>query len=483
MEISRRTLLTSAMAGGAIVGTASLAACSSTGAPTSTSTGSASGAAASTGLSTSDTTPLQLFASPTFNGEALFALGGASSLVAEPGEILRIAQSINAKSGNPADPTTAAFDDLYDGFGSFGDHLEQLAQQAGPAHSVTMASRLMRAATCSTMQVFFVLGTGNGAREESIYDVTQRRWLTAMKVLYPKMVQFSVKSDFGALPGYFIPAPGGGRRPTVLISSGSDGQNVESMQFGVTAGLQRGYNVALFEGPGQMSLLFKRNIPFTPAWNKVIGPILNWLKGRSDVGKVALVGVSFAGMLCASAAAKVRGLDAVVLEPGGWSMPKAWPDQEDMKFVQETAKAPPQEQAAVAAKVNVGLLEKWGSMPRTAQFEIYKRGEIFSPAVQQEARQGKPVSNYYSMLAAILPYTFDADYRAITIPTMITMNEGDQFFGDQPAEAFAMLDKVPANRKVLQRFTGAQGAALHDQPSGPQVAQEYIFDWLDDQLR
>jgi hypothetical protein len=26
-------------------------------------------------------------------------------------------------------------------------------------------------------------------------------------------------------------------------------------------------------------------------------------------------------------------------------------------------------------------------------------------------------------------------------------------------------------------------ASLHDQPVGPQVAQEAVFDWLDDQLR
>ena len=43
------------------------------------------------------------------------------------------------------------------------------------------------------------------------------------------------------------------------------------MQFGVTGGLARGYNVVLFEGPGQMRLLFKRNVPFTPNWYQVVG--------------------------------------------------------------------------------------------------------------------------------------------------------------------------------------------------------------------
>ncbi|MEI8083228.1 MAG: hypothetical protein WCI74_15430, partial [Actinomycetes bacterium] len=108
--------------------------------------------------------------------------------------------------------------------------------------SASGASAGLPTSETTPMQLFFVLGTSNGAREESVFDVTQRRWRIAMRVLYPKMVE-----------------------------------------FGVTAGLQRGYNVVLFEGPGQMSLLFKRHIPFTPEWNKVIGPILNWVKARPDV--------------------------------------------------------------------------------------------------------------------------------------------------------------------------------------------------------
>ena len=31
-------------------------------------------------------------------------------------------------------------------------------------------------------------------------------------------------------------------------------------------------------------------------------------------------------------------------------------------------------------------------------------------------------------------------------------------------------------------MTAQKGASLHDQPVGPQVAEEAVFDWLDDQL-
>ena len=232
-----------------------------------------------------------------------------------------------------------------------------------------------------------------------------------------------------------------------------------------------------------MSLLFKRGIPFTPDWDKVVAPVLSWVRKQPEVGKVALVGVSFGGMLCASAAAKVKGLNAVVLEPAAYSMPKLWSDTESVEIVRKTQGAPPAEKEKVQAEVNEGFLKRWPDMSRTEQFVLYKRGEIFSRQVLEEARAGKPISDYYALVEQMLKFDFEADYKQIRIPTMLTSNQGDEFFADQPKEAFEFLTNVPASQKVLLNLTAAQGASLHDQPIGPQVAQEYIFDWLDDLLR
>jgi hypothetical protein len=60
---------------------------------------------------------------------------------------------------------------------------------------------------------------------------------------------------------------------------------------------------------------------------------------------------------------------------------------------------------------------------------------------------------------------------------MVTSNEGDEFFAGQSKEAFDLL-RLPDAKKQLLELTAAQGAQLHDQPMGPQVAQEYVFDWL-----
>lgn len=438
------------------------------------------GRARRTGLSV---TPLDLFAASTFNDEGLFALGAASSQAAEVGEVLRIAQTINARNGNPDEPDTAAFDAYFDGFSDFGNHLATLARDAAEAHPVTSRDRSMRAAMYAAQQLFFVLGTSDGSREEHAFDLAQARWRRAARLFDPAVESTEVASSFGPIPVHFFASPhGSGPRPTVIISEGSDGQNVETMQFGVTAALARGYNVVLFEGPGQMTLLFKRRVPFTADWNRVVGPVLRWAKARPDVGKVALIGISFGGMLCSRAAARLSGLDAVVLEPAAFDFTTMWTDQESMALVKETVDAPKPEKDGARRGLNEGFLQAWPSIPREAQFTLYKRGSIFDRRVQAEARAGRPISDYYGLLERLLPFRYRTDYEAIRIPTMLTANEGDEFFDEQSTAAFAFLDAVPPSRKVLVRFTAEQGASLHDQPVGPQVAQEVVFDWLDDQL-
>jgi hypothetical protein len=52
-----------------------------------------------------------------------------------------------------------------------------------------------------------------------------------------------------------------------------------------------------------------------------------------------------------------------------------------------------------------------------------------------------------------------------------------------PTAGGSMLSKATKDRSALIHLAAAQGAQLHDQPSGPQVADEFIVDWLDDQLR
>lgn len=468
--LSRRGLL----AGGGALGL--LAACSSGSTSTSASasgTPSPSGAAGPNPL-----VPFAPFAAPVFNDEALFALGAAAARTAEVGEVLMTAQAITQRTGNPQDPTKDSFTAYVEEFRRTGARLAELAASAAEeGFQQTANARYLRSSMYNAQALFFVLGGADPGKEEADFDRCDTAWQAALDSWDVGVERFEVTGAGRRIPCYFLSPAGNGRRPTVIISEGSDGQNVETMQFGVRAGLERGYNVVLFEGPGQMSLLFKKRIPFTAQWDEVVSPIVKEVRARDDVGSVAVVGISFGGMLCARVAARTPGVDAVVLQPGAYSFPALWGDQKDVDLVRSVQDAPEAEQRKAAEELNKGFQQAWPTLSPLSQFTIYKRGEIMSPTMLDDARAGRAPTDYYGVLKAMLPFDFTEDYRQIQIPTMVTSNEGDEFFAGQSKEAFDLL-RLPDAKKQLLELTAAQGAQLHDQPMGPQVAQEYVFDWL-----
>jgi dienelactone hydrolase len=253
---------------------------------------------------------------------------------------------------------------------------------------------------------------------------------------------------------------------------------------GLGAALARGYNALLFEGPGQMSLLFEQEIPFVPDWSQVLGPVVETLAARPDVDarRIAAVGISFLGMVLAGAAARIGGLAAVVLQPGAYSYPNTWGDKESMAAVRQVARAPERVRRAARREINAGIREAWPGLSAADRFNIHKRGEIFSRQALRDARAGRPPTDYFGLLSTMLAYTYGDALARISVPTLVTANQGDQFFGAQAPVAFRLLRALPPERKRLVRLTFAEGAGLHDQPVGPQVAQEIVFDWLDDVL-
>ena len=79
------------------------------------------------------------------------------------------------------------------------------------------------------------------------------------------------------------PDASGCPRRTVILNNGSDAQNVDLFAFGGAAAVARGYNALIFEGPGQGSLLFERNMRFVPDWEHVVRPVIDVLRARKDV--------------------------------------------------------------------------------------------------------------------------------------------------------------------------------------------------------
>jgi len=393
------------------------------------------------------------FADPTLNFQALFAFGVAGYGVSEFGEVATVLNRINARG--------ADYDAFFDEFSAMGIAVRNNADASlAKRHRVSARAAFLRAAEYFSQALFVVLGTHDPSRELATYNVMQDSWHKAATLFSPPLERVAIPYEGASMPGYFLAADNSGRRrPTLILNNGSDAQNIDLYAFGGAAALERGYNALIFEGPGQGSMLFERDIPFRPDWEKVVTPVVDFLLTRSEVdpARIAIVGWSFCGESVARAAAFEHRLAAVCLDPGVVDYIRSW-------------QLPSQITSLVERRDRQALDQLWTAHLKQAspqqRFTIAKRSEIFGQR------------DFLDLVKYMQLFNCSDLVGRITAPTLVMETELEQFYPGQSKEIYQLL-KVP---KTLVTFTAAEGAQYHDEPMAPQRRNEVLFDWLDETL-
>ncbi|MBR9977603.1 MAG: alpha/beta hydrolase [Bacteroidetes bacterium] len=120
-------------------------------------------------------------------------------------------------------------------------------------------------------------------------------------------------------PSYFFsPDASGEARPTVLVVGGLE-SSAEEMYFnyGVSA-LQRGYNVMLFQGPGQAGVLRRQaDSRLQPDYEIPLQLALDYLNAREDVDsdRLAVIGNGLGGYFASRIAAFDPRVKALIVNP------------------------------------------------------------------------------------------------------------------------------------------------------------------------
>ncbi|MFI2636574.1 alpha/beta hydrolase family protein [Streptomyces collinus] len=432
------------------------------------STARAAAAAPTAPSAAPDPTPgaMQLFADPGFNFAGLLALGAAGMRASEVGEVLTAVNAINAAGLSEQTYT--------DTFRSWGDRLSAppaMDRDDRGTPSQTRRFRSLRAAQYYAQALFYVLGTDQPGDEETVYEAGRRTWDTFARLCTPAAVTARVPWGRTRLPLWFFRPDGPAeQRPTVILTNGSDGQNVDMWTYGVSAALDRGWNALVYDGPGQGQLLFVEEIPFTTRWETVVAPIVDWLLRRKDVDgrRIALTGLSMGGNLAPRAAAFEHRLAACVAMPGCLS---PWlgfdealrdivtPDKEETNRVWNEDVVPeltPQE-----------------------AFTVKKRFEIFDRKALRQARRGKVLTDLWTPAQVAMGLDITGIVGRIKAPTLVLDYDFEQFYPGQPREMYNLL----RTRRDYVKLTKATGAQLHCSPMAPQQHCDVVFDWLADVLR
>jgi pimeloyl-ACP methyl ester carboxylesterase len=135
--------------------------------------------------------------------------------------------------------------------------------------------------------------------------------LDALGVSYERVSVPYGKHHLNAL---YFPGPQGSEgRPLIVICGGFDSTLEELYFVLVAAGLERGYSVLAYEGPGQGSIIREQGVPFTHEWEKPTTAVLDeYLRTHPRPVKLVIIGMSMGGFLAPRAAAFDERFDGVV---------------------------------------------------------------------------------------------------------------------------------------------------------------------------
>lgn len=330
-------------------------------------------------------------------------------------------------------------------------------------HPVSARDAFLRASNYYRNAEFFLHGDPADPRVTHAYDLQVECFRAAAELAVTPIEPIEIPYEGTTLPGYFYRVDDSGApRPTVLMCNGFDGSAEEMYFSGAAAAVERGYNVLVYDGPGQPGAVHRRGLHFRPDWENVVGPVIDYALTRPEVdpARLALFGNSMGGVLTPRAAAFEPRVSALITVDGIY-------DLGDIS----TANLPG-ERAEVERRLRADSDPEFDAMLDAAVQH--------SPMLRWAVDQGKftfGIGTAREFCAAYLDYHVrDGIAERITCPTLVCDGVDDGFFQGQPELLYDHL----TCRKTLVKFTEAEGADAHCQSGAQRLAYARVYDWLDD---
>ncbi|MGH3151708.1 MAG: alpha/beta hydrolase family protein [Streptosporangiaceae bacterium] len=389
------------------------------------------------------------FANADFDYEARIVLGAAAEGTGDVGLVLAALDRIT--DGDPQS--------WFDAWTAVAADLAARGEAAlGRGHLATASWAFLAAAEYYAKALVFADGLADQSVLLPAFRQGRACWEKVVDASAGRFVRVQVPYEDTTMPGYLLrPGASGTARPTLVVTNGSDGSLPGLLGYGGAEALKRGWNVFLFDGPGQQSMLFDRGISFRHDWEAVLTPVIDCLAARPDVDASALAGyaISQGGYWITRAVAFEHRLVAAVADPGVVDVSASW-----------IGRLPPD------------LLQLLDSGQKDAFNQAMAQAQAgTSPAAARElAFRSKPygLTDLFDLFAEVRKYQVRDVASRITTPMLILDPADEQFFPGQPRELY---DLLPGEKQIIE-FSQEQGANFHCQPTGRKLTHTQMLDWL-----
>ena len=264
----------------------------------------------------------------------------------------------------------------------------------------------------------------------------------------------------GYLPGYYFRSANTSA-PLLIVHQGMDA-SIEETYFVAQGALALGYNCLMFHHPGQGLALREHGFTFRPDWENVITPVVDFALGLPgvDIERLALLGLSFGGALALRAAAFEPRLKICISNPpiydwGSVVRQQLFGEYPQLEGLLDTA----------PDAFNLVISEFLKDAPAIYRWWInasmWKFGQETPAALVQHLQQ----------------YSLEGMIERITCKVLIMDGEAESYGSGDGQKIHAML---PNSDYML--FTAEDTALLHNQTAALAVANQRMFDWLDENI-
>ena len=396
------------------------------------------------------TTRIGGLSSPEMDFQLMRSLGAANYGGGTPGELF---QRLGTIDGNDPYQWPPAFDAL-------AEEVEQLATQAaGRGHGISARDHFLRASMYWRAAEYFSDPFRPEMRQRGM--ACRSAFLNAAEFIEHRITPIDIPFETVRLPGFFMTPAGKANGRTILVLTGFDGTGEELYFQAALAGLERGFNVLIGEGPGQVGAMrIYSDLVFRPDYEKPIGAMIDVALTLPDVDpqRLALYGISFGGYFAIRGAEHDPRIKAVIANSPIVDLRRYM-----LGFVggEATAeKMPPIELKDVDSIPD-------SEMPHAQKLSFKASCRRFG------------VTSFAQWIERLKAFNAVDALGRIACPALAMVGAGEGNEARQQFDTFCSRVSGPVTRRV---FEVTEGADMHCQVGNLPLSNAVVYDWLEETL-
>lgn len=326
-------------------------------------------------------------------------------------------------------------------------------------HTISAKESYLRATNYYHAAEYYAIIAGTSHREYGMRcaDCFEK----AIPLLTHSAEVLSIQADSHTYPCYFFsPDDSGSPRPTVLLASGIESCGEEQYFYGAISALRRGYNVLVFQGPGQTGMMrIEPGSHLRHDYEVPLQEALDYLETRPDVdhSRIALLGSGIGGYFATRAAVFDPRVKALITNPPFVNINRVF-----LALIGQRA-----------TKVDVSLAD----IHELPDSILHTNMKLF--VLNMCRRFG--VDRLQELIQATRQYTSEDLLYRIHCPTLCVY--GDDAYPELESQAELFMSKVGAQDRQSVRVPSLHVADAHDHVGNIALLNQRIFDWLDERFQ